>query len=73
MDLNDDERLIHVLWNHHWSRDANEEFHDVVSFDITYLVNRYKMSFAVILRWQSKRGELDFLLKLKSFWKLFAR
>ncbi|KAF2319342.1 hypothetical protein GH714_014920 [Hevea brasiliensis] len=31
------------------SRVVYEEFHDVVSFDTTYLVNRYKMPFATIV------------------------
>lgn len=49
MDLDDDGRLCNVLWIHPRSRAAYEEFHDVVSFDTTYLVNRYvKKSFYLI-------------------------
>ncbi|KAL8498131.1 hypothetical protein ACS0TY_021458 [Phlomoides rotata] len=46
MDLDQDGRLHNVLWIHPRCRAAYEEFNDVVSFDTTYLVNRYKMPFA---------------------------
>ncbi|KAF2322580.1 hypothetical protein GH714_019130 [Hevea brasiliensis] len=42
-------RLSNVLWVHPRSRAAYEEFNDVVSFDTTYLVNRYKLPFATIV------------------------
>ncbi|KAF2297305.1 hypothetical protein GH714_021003 [Hevea brasiliensis] len=48
-DLNDDSRRSKVLWVHPRSRAAYEEFNDVVSFDTTYLVNRYKLPFATIV------------------------
>ncbi|XP_058005422.1 protein FAR-RED IMPAIRED RESPONSE 1-like [Hevea brasiliensis] len=48
-DLDDDSRLSNVLWVHPRSRVAYEEFNDVVSFDTTYLVNRYKLPFATIV------------------------
>ncbi|XP_058008178.1 protein FAR-RED IMPAIRED RESPONSE 1-like [Hevea brasiliensis] len=48
-DLDDDSRLSNVLWVHPRSRAAYEEFNDVVSFDTTYLVNRYKLPFATIV------------------------
>ncbi|KAL8487687.1 hypothetical protein ACS0TY_023683 [Phlomoides rotata] len=41
--------LRNVLWIHPRSRVAYEEFHDVISFDTTYLINRYKYSFASIV------------------------
>ncbi|KAL8484125.1 hypothetical protein ACS0TY_026719 [Phlomoides rotata] len=49
MDLDQDGRLRNVLWIHPRCRAAYEEFHDVVSFDTTYRVNRYKMPFASIV------------------------
>ncbi|KAL8459052.1 hypothetical protein ACS0TY_036505 [Phlomoides rotata] len=49
MDLDQDGRLRNVLWIHPRYRAAYEEFHDVVSFDTTYLVNRYKMHFESIV------------------------
>ncbi|KAL8457264.1 hypothetical protein ACS0TY_035203 [Phlomoides rotata] len=49
MDLDQHGRLRNVLWIHPRYRAAYEEFHDVVSFDTTYLVNMYKMSFVFIV------------------------
>ncbi|KAL8516514.1 hypothetical protein ACS0TY_014961 [Phlomoides rotata] len=49
MDLGQDGCLCNVLWIHPRYRAAYEKFHDVVSFDMTYLVNRYKMPFASIV------------------------
>ncbi|KAL8520773.1 hypothetical protein ACS0TY_011360 [Phlomoides rotata] len=49
MDIDEDGRLRNVLWIHPRSKAAYEDFHDVVSFDTTYLVNRYKMPFASIV------------------------
>ncbi|KAL8463200.1 hypothetical protein ACS0TY_034006 [Phlomoides rotata] len=40
MDLEQDGRLHNVLWIRPRCRAGYEEFHDVVSFDTTYLVNR---------------------------------
>ncbi|KAL8524566.1 hypothetical protein ACS0TY_014240 [Phlomoides rotata] len=40
MDIDEDGRLRNVLWIHPRSKAAYEDFHDVVSFDTTYLVNR---------------------------------
>ncbi|KAL8492539.1 hypothetical protein ACS0TY_023939 [Phlomoides rotata] len=40
MDIDEDGRLRNVLWIHPISKAAYEDFHDVVSFDTTYLVNR---------------------------------
>ncbi|KAL8519330.1 hypothetical protein ACS0TY_010316 [Phlomoides rotata] len=49
MDLDQGGHLRNVLWIHPRCRAAYEEFNDVVSFDTTYLVNRYKMPFASIV------------------------
>ncbi|XP_042992153.1 protein FAR1-RELATED SEQUENCE 5-like [Carya illinoinensis] len=46
MDLDDDERLKNVFWADPCSRAAYEDFGDVVTFDTTYLTNRYGMPFA---------------------------
>ncbi|KAL8483957.1 hypothetical protein ACS0TY_026591 [Phlomoides rotata] len=42
MDIDSVGRLRNVLWIHPRSRATYEEFHDVVSFDTTYLVHKYK-------------------------------
>ncbi|XP_042958026.1 protein FAR1-RELATED SEQUENCE 5-like [Carya illinoinensis] len=46
MDLDDDGRRKNVFWVDPWSRAAYEAFGDVVTFDTTYLTNRYGMPFA---------------------------
>ncbi|KAI8555731.1 hypothetical protein RHMOL_Rhmol05G0197800 [Rhododendron molle] len=46
MDLDDNGRLRNVFWADARSRAACKEFGDVVTFDTTYLVNRYDMPFA---------------------------
>ncbi|XP_042969091.1 protein FAR1-RELATED SEQUENCE 5-like [Carya illinoinensis] len=46
MDLDDDGRLKNVLWADPRSRAAYQYFGDVVTFDTTYLTNRYGMPFA---------------------------
>ncbi|XP_057471117.1 protein FAR1-RELATED SEQUENCE 6-like [Actinidia eriantha] len=46
MDLNDKGRLRNVFWADARSRAACKEFGDVVTFDTTYLVNKYDMPFA---------------------------
>ncbi|KAI8549703.1 hypothetical protein RHMOL_Rhmol06G0045800 [Rhododendron molle] len=46
MDLDDEERLRNVFWADARSRAACKEFGDVVTFDTTYLVNKYDMPFA---------------------------
>ncbi|KAF5464333.1 hypothetical protein F2P56_014417 [Juglans regia] len=46
MDLDDDERLKNVFWADPRSRAAYQDFGDVVTFDTTYLTNRYGMPFA---------------------------
>ncbi|KAF5475877.1 hypothetical protein F2P56_007636, partial [Juglans regia] len=45
MDLDDDCRLKNVFWADAHSRATYEYFWDVVTFDITYLTNRYGMPF----------------------------
>ncbi|XP_042425822.1 protein FAR1-RELATED SEQUENCE 6-like [Zingiber officinale] len=49
MDVDDEGRQCNVLWIHPRSKAAYEEFHDVISFDTTYLVNKYKMPFATFV------------------------
>ncbi|XP_058203110.1 protein FAR-RED IMPAIRED RESPONSE 1-like [Rhododendron vialii] len=46
IDLNEEGRLRNVFWADARSRATFKEFSDVVTFDTTYLVNRYDMSFA---------------------------
>ncbi|XP_042979899.1 protein FAR1-RELATED SEQUENCE 5-like [Carya illinoinensis] len=46
MDMDDDERLRNVFWADARSRAAYKYFGDVVTFDTTYLTNRYGMPFA---------------------------
>ncbi|KAG6626615.1 hypothetical protein CIPAW_15G062800 [Carya illinoinensis] len=46
MDLDDDGRLRNVFWADPRSRAAYQDFGDVVTFDTTYLTNRYGMPFA---------------------------
>ncbi|XP_057511763.1 protein FAR1-RELATED SEQUENCE 6-like [Actinidia eriantha] len=46
VDLDDEGRLRNVFWVDARSRAACKEFGDVVTFDTTYLVNKYDMPFA---------------------------
>ncbi|KAL7227681.1 hypothetical protein ACSBR1_022531 [Camellia fascicularis] len=46
IDLNEEGRLRNVFWADARSRAAWREFGDVVTFDMTYLVNKYDMPFA---------------------------
>ncbi|XP_022842001.1 protein FAR-RED IMPAIRED RESPONSE 1-like [Olea europaea var. sylvestris] len=46
IDLDDDLRLKNVFWTDYRSRQAFKEFGDVITFDTTYLTNKYDMSFA---------------------------
>ena len=46
MDFTEDGRLKNVFWADARSREAFKEFGDVVTFDTTYLVNKYNMPFA---------------------------
>ncbi|XP_041009341.1 protein FAR-RED IMPAIRED RESPONSE 1-like [Juglans microcarpa x Juglans regia] len=49
MDLDDDGRLKNVFWADPHSRAAYQYFGDVVTFDITYLTNRYGMPFVLFV------------------------
>ena len=46
MDFDDDGRLKNVFWTDARSRAAYEDFGNVVTFDTTYLTNKYEMPFA---------------------------
>ncbi|XP_042968953.1 protein FAR1-RELATED SEQUENCE 5-like [Carya illinoinensis] len=46
MDIDDDGRLKNVFWANPRSRAAYQYFGDMVTFDTTYLTNRYGMPFA---------------------------
>ncbi|XP_062165011.1 protein FAR1-RELATED SEQUENCE 5-like [Alnus glutinosa] len=46
MDVDDDCRLRNVFWAHARSRAVSEFFGDIITFDTTYLTNRYDMPFA---------------------------
>ena len=46
IDFDDNNRISNVFWADAHSRAACEEFGDVVSFDTTYLTNKYDMPFA---------------------------
>ncbi|XP_052187616.1 protein FAR1-RELATED SEQUENCE 5-like isoform X2 [Diospyros lotus] len=46
VDLDEECRLKNVFWVDNRCRQAYKEFNDVFTFDITYLTNRYEMSFA---------------------------
>ncbi|XP_014523110.1 protein FAR1-RELATED SEQUENCE 5-like [Vigna radiata var. radiata] len=46
IDVDDDNRILNVFWADARSRAACEYFGDVISFDTTYLTNKYDMSFA---------------------------
>jgi len=50
MDLDDESRLRNVFWANARSRASYESFGDVVSFDTTYLTNKYGMPFAPFVR-----------------------
>ncbi|XP_022879894.1 protein FAR1-RELATED SEQUENCE 5-like isoform X2 [Olea europaea var. sylvestris] len=46
MDLDDESRLQNVFWADNRCRQAYKKFGDVVTFDTTYLTNKYNMPFA---------------------------
>jgi hypothetical protein len=46
MDVDGNSKLQNVFWVHAQSKAAYEFFWDVISFDMTYLTNRYDMPFA---------------------------
>ncbi|XP_022870889.1 protein FAR1-RELATED SEQUENCE 5-like [Olea europaea var. sylvestris] len=45
-DLDDESRLRNIFWTDNRCRQAYKEFGDVVTFDTTYLTNKYDMPFA---------------------------
>ena len=46
MDFDDESRIKNLFWANARSRAACEEFGDVITFDTTYLTNKYNMPFA---------------------------
>ncbi|XP_037482142.1 protein FAR1-RELATED SEQUENCE 6-like [Triticum dicoccoides] len=46
MDVDDESRLRNVFWADARSRAVYDSFHDVITFDTTYLMNKYDMPFA---------------------------
>ncbi|XP_022856160.1 protein FAR1-RELATED SEQUENCE 5-like [Olea europaea var. sylvestris] len=46
IDLDDEARLRNVFWADNRCRQACKEFGDIVTFDTTYLINKYEMPFA---------------------------
>ncbi|XP_022897719.1 protein FAR1-RELATED SEQUENCE 5-like [Olea europaea var. sylvestris] len=46
IDLDEDSRLRNVFWADNRCRQAYKEFRDIVTFDTTYLTNKYDMPFA---------------------------
>jgi zinc finger SWIM domain-containing protein 3 len=49
MEMDDECRLRNIFWADARSKAAYEFFSDVVSFDTTYLTNRYDMPFALFV------------------------
>ena len=49
MGLNEDLRLRNVMWIHPRCIAVYQDFHDVVSFDTTYLINQYQMPLATVV------------------------
>ncbi|KAI5353688.1 hypothetical protein L3X38_006582 [Prunus dulcis] len=46
MDLDEEQRLVNVFWVDAKGREDYKNFGDVISFDTTYITNKYKMPFA---------------------------
>ncbi|XP_073138575.1 protein FAR1-RELATED SEQUENCE 5-like [Henckelia pumila] len=46
LDLDDEGRLKNIFWADNRCRQAYKEFGDVITFDTTYLTNKYDMTFA---------------------------
>ena len=46
LDLDDELRVCNIFWVDARSRAAYESFHDVITFNTTYLTNKYDMPFA---------------------------
>lgn len=49
IDLDDECRLRNVFWTDARSRSAYESFGDIITFDTTYLTNKYKMPFTLFV------------------------
>lgn len=49
MDINDDERLQNFFWANICSRTTYKYFEDAVTFDTTYLTNKYIIPFALFV------------------------
>ena len=50
LDLDEEDRLKIVFWADPRSRAAYKDLGDIVTFDTTYLTNKYDMSFALFVR-----------------------
>jgi hypothetical protein len=50
IDIDDECKLRNVFWADVRSRTTYEDFRDVITFDTTYLTNRYGMPFALFVR-----------------------
>jgi hypothetical protein len=46
IDLDDEDRIKNVFWVDAKGREDYQVFGDVISFDTTYITNKYKMPFA---------------------------
>ena len=55
IDIDEEGRLKNILWVDARSRVAFKEFGDVVTFDTTYLTNRYDIPFAPFFKLWSCR------------------
>ncbi|XP_022851587.1 protein FAR1-RELATED SEQUENCE 5-like [Olea europaea var. sylvestris] len=60
IDLDDEARLRNVFWADNRCRQACKKFGDIVTFDTTYLTNKYEMSFAPFVG-VSHRGQSTLL------------
>jgi hypothetical protein len=49
MDLDDESRLRNVFWADARSRVVSDSFNNVLTFDTTYLMNKYDMPFALFV------------------------
>lgn len=50
MDLDEAGQLKNLFWADARSRVAYKEFNDIITFDTTYLTNKYDMSFVPFVR-----------------------
>ena len=49
LDLDEDGQLKNVFWAYPKSRVASKDFGDVITFDTTYLTNKYDMPLLLLL------------------------